>query len=323
MQAQAALFDATPEAPAQAVHTLPPPGAEVIVREVGFGGREVRGVLLADPETGEIMTQTAGNGTPLAAVEEADGRTTFVAWLAGEPDLVTYEVIDAEAGAAGEAPALDHVPNEQEVAVPNDPQESVPNEAEAPPLTWAELDREAGRDPGKCPPWEARRGDRPQAVPNEQEADPLSDMAAALSAPQAPATHNGGLPLEDLLLVAQKRVGAAQAREDAAVKAYHQAQNEYMRTDEGSAAEAKAREVLRDRTEDLTAAQEATRAARREVVGAVTGCINGKRGAGGGLPSWVIPAVAIVGAVLVLGPLGLLAGAVLVWGPVKGLLTGN
>jgi len=82
--AQAGLFDATPEVAEEVAHTLPPPGAEIIVHEHGFGGREVRGVVLADPDTGEIMTQPAGNGTPMAAVEEADGRTTFVPWLAAE-----------------------------------------------------------------------------------------------------------------------------------------------------------------------------------------------------------------------------------------------
>jgi hypothetical protein len=320
--AQAGLFDATPEVAEEVAHTLPPPGAEIIVHEHGFGGREVRGVVLADPDTGEIMTQPAGNGTPMAAVEEADGRTTFVAWLAGRPDLVTYEVISGEdKGAAEPAPAPEHVPNEQEVFVPNE-QEAAPPPPPAPdepaPLTWAELDREAGRDPDKRPPWEVPHSERSrESVPNDREQQ----------APQASGATGGGHDLEDALMTAQKRVGAAQRREDAALKAYHEAQNAYMQAEEGSAAEVKAREVVRDRMEALAAAQDATKAARRETVGTVTGGLN-LGGIFGGdetgeMPSWVIPALVIVGAVLVLGPLGLLAGAAVIWSPVRALLTGK
>ena len=290
MAAQAALFDEATETTATPGGNLPPPGACVRVHETGFGGREVTGTVLADPDTGELMTREGGGGITLAAVEEEDGRTTWVAWVADRPDLVTYDV------AGGEVPEVR--PEVVEVATPP-PAPARRKRKDPPPLTEDDLTRETGIR-GKID-WQRPE---PEARRDAQEA------------PQAPAGVGWEDRVQASLLRAQKAAGAAQRREDEAMKAYHEAQREYMRAEEGSGAEAKAFAVVQERLSEVTRAQERVAEIKREVRGTMTGEVAAQ------VPAWVWPAV-LVAAVLVAGPLGLLGAAVLVWSPIKALLTGK
>ncbi len=278
--------------------SLPPPGQQVTVREVGYGGRELTGRVVAG-EDGQPLTQEAADGTPMVAFEEADGRTTFVPWLDGQPNLVAYEWTGAPAEVSVPDPQAPVTIRRGQVVMPGMTDRRAHRHIEVVPLTEEELTRETGV--------RGRIGRRRGVASPPVSSPPLAHADS----------EDLGDRLHTAALTTTKALNTAGKREATAERAYHRAEAQWVECEPGSAEEAKALAVVQERRRDLGTVQEERRqVAQSAVVDVVAQVTNG------GLPSWVWWAVGAA-ACLVLGPLAVLLMGAIVVSPIRALLTGK